>query len=133
MPGKPGPGTPSRGAVDRRSLLGWSLAGVLVVAVLVAALLADPGDGIGAGSEVLAFEACRGEVLGRLRDPGTAVFPPLGSAVYEDRDPLWTVTSHVDADNAFGQLARERWVCTIEFGDSGARLVELELAPADLD
>ncbi|MFU8841213.1 MAG: hypothetical protein ACNA8R_10905 [Nitriliruptoraceae bacterium] len=105
---------------------------MLVVAVLVAALLADPGDGIEAGSEVLAFEACRGEVLGRLREPSTAVFPPLGSAVIDDRDPVWTVTSHVDADNAFGQLARERWVCTVEFGASGARLVELALTPVEV-
>jgi hypothetical protein len=104
-----------------------------MVVVVVAALLLEPGGGIESGSEVLAWEACRGEVLGRLREPDTAVFPPLGTAVVEDRDPRWTVTSHVDADNAFGQLARERWVCTIEVGASGARLVELELTPVPLE
>jgi hypothetical protein len=133
VPVPPGSGTTPRGAVERRSLVVWSLAGALVVIVLVAALLVETGEGIESGSEVLAWEACRGEVLGRLREPSTAVFPPLGRAVVEDRDPRWIVTSHVDADNAFGQLARERWVCTIEFGGSGARLVELELTPVEAD
>jgi hypothetical protein len=114
-------------------MLLWSLAGVLVVAVVVAALVVDPGQRIEAGSPLLAWEACRGEVLGRLRDPDTAVFPSASEAAFQDRDPVWTVTAYVDADNAFGELVRERWVCTIEFGSSGARLVELDLSPVAPD
>lgn len=133
VPASQRPGASPRSSVERRSLVAWSLAGLLVVSVLVAALLTDTGNGIEAGSEVLAWEACRGEVRSRLREPSTAVFPPIGDASFQDRDPVWTVTAHVDADNTFGQLARERWVCTIEVGSSGARLVELELTPVALD
>lgn len=119
--------------VERRSRFLWVLAGLVVVVVVVAALLTDSGGGLETGSEVLAWEACRGEVIGRLREPSTARFPPSSDATFEDRDPVWTVTAHVDADNTFGELARERWVCTIEFGAAGARLVELELTPVALD
>lgn len=122
-----------RGPADRRSIVAWSLAGLLVAGVVVAALLVDTGDGIEAGSEVLAWEACRGEVLGRLRQPSTAAFPLMTDASFRDEEPVWTVSSHVDADNTFGELVRERWVCTIRFGPSGARLVALEFTPVELD
>lgn len=132
-PGAPEGAAPARGPADTRSIVAWSLAGLVVVGVLVAALLVDPGDGIEEGSEVLAFEACRGEVLGRLREPDTAVFPPLTEASFRDEDPVWTVTAHVDAANTFGELVRERWVCTVRFAGSGARLVELALTPVETD
>lgn len=125
--------SPNRGPAERRSIVAWSVAGLLVVTVVVAALLVDPDDGFEAGSEVLAWEACRGEVLGRLREPSSAVFPPATEASFRDEDPVWTVSAHVDADNTFGELVRERWVCTIRFGTSGARLVALELSPVVLD
>jgi hypothetical protein len=118
---------------ERRSVVAWSLAGVLVVGVLLAALLVDRGPDLGPASELLAWEACRGEVLGRLRDPDTAAFPPQTTASFQDEDPVWTVRAYVDADNSFGELVRERWVCTVRFGPSGARLVELELTPVPRD
>jgi len=114
-------------------MVGWVLAGLLAAGVLITALVLEPDDRIEAGSDVLAWEACRGEVLGRLREPDTAVFPPASDAVFRDEDPLWTVRAYVEADNTFGQVAREEWVCTIRFGSSGARLVELELTAVELD
>ncbi|MFP4149379.1 MAG: hypothetical protein ACLFUG_08165 [Nitriliruptoraceae bacterium] len=113
----------------RRSRLAWLLGSVLTAALLAAALLVDTDGGIDGGSPVLAWEACRGEVLGRLREPDSAVFPPPREASVDEQAPRWTVASTVDARNTFGEVVRERWVCTVEFGPSGARLVELELAP----
>ena len=115
--------------LQRSSVVAWSLGGLLVLVVVIAALLLDPGPQVTGGSEVLAWEACRGEVLGRLREPDSAVFPPASEATIEDRDPVWTVAAHVDARNTFGELVRERYVCTVEFGASGARLVEMQLTP----
>lgn len=110
-------------------MVAWALGALLVLGVVVAALVTDPGPRVVAGSEVLAWEACRGEVLGRLREPDSAVFPPASEAVIEDREPVWTVAAHVDARNTFGELVRERYECTVEFGPSGARLIGLELTP----
>lgn len=82
-----------------------------------------------------AFTMCQSFVTDRLKAPRTAEFATYSEALIErlndddyDRRPF-RVTAYVDAQNAFGALLRQQYICTVRppLKDDPWLLVNLEM------
>lgn len=114
--------------------------GVLVV-VMVAALFAEGQDRAPqsnaqqsttapGGSNIGAITACEGYVADRLKAPATAKFSGwLDSTTAVLKDGTIAVRGTVDAQNGFGALIRNDWVCAVRQSGSGYTLQSVDLVP----
>lgn len=55
-------------------------------------------------------------VKNRLKSPSTAKFDdPCESCVVKQDDGTWVVNSYVDAQNSFGAMIRENYICKMSY------------------
>ncbi len=72
---------------------------------------------------LVAFNMCKSFVEGSLKAPSTAKFPGFtdsSSSTVVTANGSYTVVSYVDAQNSFGAMLRNRFVCRIQPTVSGA-------------
>lgn len=78
-----------------------------------------------------AYNACKDFVKRQLRAPGTAQFPDYfdadGEVAVSRNGDTYVVVSHVDADNAFGALLQNEFVCEIRDEGEQWRAVNVEV------
>lgn len=86
----------------------------------------DGGDGeTGSGSSSgryvhssMAWSTCKDAVRSKLKAPSTAKFAPLtevkGGPEASDKQGVWILNGHVDAENAFGAKLRKNAVCKLK-------------------
>ena len=109
--------------------------GVVMVAIVVMMMM-----GVGLGALMLggpsapagpddmdALTVCQQFVEKQLKAPSTAEF---SGHIIKNSNPDWTVTGDVDAENAFGVMLRNRYVCNVSVNPDGKtwRLTGLNLA-----
>ena len=106
--------TSNRGGCLRTALI----AGAILLVLGFFGNMIDSGGG-GSGDNIGAVLACQDFVERQLRAPATADFPPARQAtVTQQGSNAYRVSSHVDAENAFGAMIRSQWTCTVEY-DNG--------------
>jgi hypothetical protein len=63
------------------------------------------------------WDTAKTAVIAELRSPGSAVFPDQytidDEGLLENGERLYIVHSHVDSQNGFGALMRERWAAGV--------------------
>jgi hypothetical protein len=109
--------------------LGIGCAGIVGIVLLcgVVAVLGGSGRDSDHGA-VAAYTICTQFVRDRLLAPRAAEFE---GAIASDRavrlgDRRWSVSSYVDAQNAFGAKIRTRWTCVVDdLGNGQWRLISL--------
>jgi hypothetical protein len=76
-----------------------------------------------------AYYMCKGFVTDRLRAPSTAEFGSFNdSRVSLVGDAKYAVSGHLDAQNGFGAMIRNRYDCTVQYeGSSRWTLDDLEM------
>ena len=108
---------------------------LLVIGTIISAL---PGgedspdaapDPVVEHSQVEAYGICRQFVRDRLKAPRTAKFPSGGSeGATHMGDGKYVVRSYVDAENSFGAMLRNHFVCTVQWtGGDSWRLEDLKM------
>lgn len=124
--------SPSSHAARRRRLWPWILAALVVLALAgggAAWYLTRPGPPVETSTTLTnqsAIPACEAGVNERLKAPGTAKFG--GHVVRETAIDVVEVVGWVDAENGFGALVRNRFLCVAHRGQTGWRVSDVEFS-----
>jgi hypothetical protein len=73
---------------------------------------------------------CRDAVKAQLKSPSSAEFPVVDAEKSVDREGrIFTLRSHVDADNSFGANIRTTWTCIMDYDEASQTysLVSLDM------
>lgn len=123
-----------RDAAVKKSGRGCLIGVLVVVALIVALSLSDGSDDEPEGDDLRAgaFDVCTQFVEDRLRAPGSASFPNQfqddGEVSITGGPEVFTVRSHVDAENGFGGEVRTPFVCQVRHtGGDNFSLIDLSL------
>lgn len=106
----------------KNHLSGWQVAAGLAVGVGAIWFMASSGSGAADDQEAsadatpfMAFVQCQAFVRNNLKAPATAQFPSKPLSAIAAADKTFVVTSTVDAQNGFGALLRNDWICKTQY------------------
>lgn len=92
----------------------------------------EPSESDLMAEEASAYDACKEFVEARLKAPSTAEFPDYWDQDDEVRvagvgEDMFTIQSHVDAENGFGAQIQTQFVCEVRDRGDRWRLVDLRM------
>lgn len=88
---------------------------IIFILFVMAVLVNSCSPGKPPGPEAIVAVACEFAIKRLLRSPSTADFPfGLGAYVVNKGNNIYSLISHVDAQNGFGGIVRTRFTCVLK-------------------